>query len=131
MRHRHTVVWLDHYHAIVMAVHPEGAESVLISSDREPEDRQLHRKSGAPGGGHRSDDVDFYANIASALHDSEVILVTGPGLAKSSFMSYLRRRHSELERRIVAVETVDHPTEGELKKYAQMYFKRLQGLGAL
>ena len=131
MRHRHTVVWLDHYNAIVMHVHPEGAESVLISSDREPEDRQLHRKSGAPGDGHRRDDVDFYATIAHRLRDSEVILVTGPGLAKSSFVDFLRRRHAEVERRIVAVETLDHPTEGELKNYAQKYFMRLQRLGSL
>src|SRR3954471_8727080 len=121
MRHRHTVVWLDHYHSIILHVHPEGAESVRISSDREPEDRQLHRKSGAPGDGHRPDDVDFYAAIIQALTDSEVILVTGPGLAKTSFVGFLQSRHCEVARRIVAVETLDHPSEGQLKNYAQTY----------
>jgi stalled ribosome rescue protein Dom34 len=131
MRHLHTVVWLDHYQAIVMHVHPEGAESVRITSDREPEDRQLHRKSGAPGAGHRPDDVAFYATIVQALHDSEVILVTGPGLAKTSFVGFMQSRHAEVARHIVAVETLDHPSEGELKNYAQTYFKRLERLGSL
>ena len=131
MRHRHTVIWLDHYEAIVMHVHPEGAESVRISSDRERENRQLHRKSGEPGAGHRPDDVDFYASIARALADSEVILVSGPGLAKTSFVGYLEHRHAEIARRIVSIDSLDHPTEGQLKNYGQMHFTRLQGLGAL
>jgi stalled ribosome rescue protein Dom34 len=131
MRHRHTVVWLDHYNAIVMHVHPDGAESVRMSSGRELADRQLHRKSGAPGDGHRPDDVEFYSSIAHALDDSEVILVTGPGLAKTSFLAYLQRQHADISRRIVAVETVDHPTEGQLKNYGQTYFKRLQRLGSI
>jgi stalled ribosome rescue protein Dom34 len=131
MRHRHTVIWLDHYEAIVMHVHPEGAESVRISSDRERENRQLHRKSGEPGAGHLPDDVDFYAAIAHALADSEVILVSGPGLAKTSFVRYLKHQHAEIARRIAAIETLDHPTEGQLKNYAQTNFTRLQRLGAL
>jgi stalled ribosome rescue protein Dom34 len=131
MRHRHTVVWLDHYEAIVMHVHPDGAESVRISSDREPEDRQLHRKSGEPGNGHRPDDVAFYATIARELSGSDVILVSGPGLAKTSFAGYLQHRNAELARRVVAVETVDHPSEGQLKNFAQTYFRRLERLGAL
>jgi stalled ribosome rescue protein Dom34 len=130
MRHRHTVVWLDHYQAIVMHVHPDGAESGRITSDLEPEDRQLHRKSGAPGDGHRRDDVDFYATIVQTLHDSDVILVTGPGLAKTSFVGFMQSRHPEVAGHIVAVETLDHPSEGRLKNYAQSYFKRLERLGS-
>ena len=131
MRHRHTVVWLDHYEAIVVHVHPEDADSLKISSDREPEDRQLHRKSGVPGNGHRADDGAFYAAVADALHESEVILVTGPGLAKTSFVDFVHSRHADVARHIVSVQTLDHPTEGQLTNFARGYFKRLARLGSL
>lgn len=129
--HRHSVVWLDHFEAVVMHVHPDVAETVRFSSEREPEDRQVHRKSGVPGSGHAADDVAFFSRIAGALTESEVIVVSGPGLAKRSFVSYLRRRYADLAQRVVAVETLDHPSEGELERYAKTYFKRLQALGTL
>jgi len=131
MRHRHTVVWLDHYEAIVMHVHAGGSDTVRINSDRSPEEHQLHRKSGAPGAGHLTDDAAFYAQIAHALHESEVILITGPGLAKSAFVDYLKRRSTAVAARVVAIETVNHPSEGQLRAFAQTFFKRLQNLGAI
>jgi len=131
MRHRHTVVWLDHYEAIVMHVHPEGADTVRIRSERSPEEHQLHKKSGAPGAGHLTDDVMFYAQVASALRESEAILITGPGLAKNAFVDYLERRSTAVAGRVVAIETVDHPSEGQLRAFAQTFFKRLQNLGAI
>jgi stalled ribosome rescue protein Dom34 len=125
------VLWLDHFEATVMHVHPDGGESMRISSARPPEERHLHRKSGEPGDGHLADDTEFFAHVAEALDGSEVILVCGPGQAKTSFVSYLRRHRARLADRIVAVEALDHPTDAQLLRHAQLYFKRLQALGAL
>jgi stalled ribosome rescue protein Dom34 len=77
------------------------------------------------------DDVEFYARVAGVLQESEAIVVAGPGLAKSSFADYLERRFSAVARRVVGIETLDHPSDAQLREYADGYFKRLQNLGAL
>jgi stalled ribosome rescue protein Dom34 len=127
MRHCHTIVWLDHFKAIVMHVRSEDSQTIHINSSREH--RQIHRKSGEPGPGHADDDVAFFGEIAAAIAESEWILVTGPGLAKSSFVEYVERRHPDIARRVKAVETLDHPTEPQLRQHALASFKRLQQLG--
>ncbi len=131
MRHRHSVVWLDHYNAIVMHVRPDDADTIRLSSELEREDRQVHRKAGTIGTGHARDDVALYEQIAGELGGSDVIVITGPGVAKTAFTAHLEQRHPEVSRRVAAVEPLDHPTQGQLERYARNYIKRLQNLGAL
>lgn len=52
------------------------------------------------------------------------MLVVGPSTAKLQFIRYAYKHDATLEPRIVGVETVDHPTDGQLVAYAKRYFAR-------
>lgn len=127
-RFPHAAVWLDHFHAMVVLISPDDHRTVRLDSTRD--DTQLHRKSGAPGAGRQADDTEFFAAIAGELAaNGSSVLVAGPSTAKHDFRRWLDRRHPDLAGRIVATETLDHPSEGELIAHARREFKRLDQLG--
>jgi len=127
MSYVHAIVWLDHLHARVIGFSTGDGETVEIHS--ESSQRQLHRKSGKPGSGHAANDVTFFDDVAATLADGREILIAGPGTAKTAFSHHLEERHPELARRVVGVETMDHPSDGELLSFARRYFKRIDQLG--
>ena len=67
--------------------------------------------------------VEFFDEIVHALEGAQEILVCGPGTAKTEFMQHVERLHHALKPRIFGVETVDHPSDGQLLQYARKYFK--------
>ena len=69
------------------------------------------------------------ATSSPAVADVREILITGPGTAKLAFRRYVDQRHHELARRIVGVETLDHPSDAELAAYGRKYFRRVDQLG--
>ena len=52
----------------------------------------------------------------------------GPGSAKTEFAHHLDRRHPQLAAHVVAVETVDHPSDHELLDFARRTFTRIDSL---
>ncbi|MDL2358004.1 MAG: translational machinery protein, partial [Pseudomonadota bacterium] len=60
--------------------------------------------------------------IAVALKDATGILVVGPAQEKNVFATYLTTHAPAVSACVEAVETVDHPTSGELLTYARKYF---------
>jgi hypothetical protein len=127
MPYIHAIVWLDHLNARVIGFSPGKREAIEIHG-RSPR-RQIHRKSGIPGSGHAADDLDLFDDVAEALHDMREVLITGPGTAKVAFERYIQNKHPDVAKRIVGVETMDHPSDGELLAYARKYFKRVDQLG--
>ena len=127
MSYVHAIVWLDHLSARIFAFSDGDGETIPIES--QSEQRQLHRKSGKPGSGHAPDDVAFFGDIVAAVADVREILITGPGTAKLAFRRYVDQRHHELGRRVVGVETIDHPSDAELAAYGRKYFRRVDQLG--
>jgi len=61
--------------------------------------------------------------VAHALEGSDEILLVGPSTAKLKFLRYAYAHDPALAARVVGVETVDHPTDGQLLAYARTYFK--------
>jgi hypothetical protein len=49
--------------------------------------------------------------------------VIGPAQAKDEFAGFVRGKHPDIGRLIVAVESADHPTDAELLAYARKHFK--------
>jgi stalled ribosome rescue protein Dom34 len=127
MAHVHAVIWLDHLSARIVSFSLDTSDTVDIESARD--DRRVHRKSGVPGSGHAGDDRALFEAIVAALDDVPSIVVTGPGTAKKAFVQHLDERHPEIARRVVAVETLDHPTQGELLAFGRSFFKRFDRLG--
>ena len=57
------------------------------------------------------------------LAEAAEVLVVGPGVAKLEFIKHVAKHEHALEPKIVGVETVDHPTDGQLVAYARRYFR--------
>jgi stalled ribosome rescue protein Dom34 len=117
--HYHAVVWLDHSEAHVLHFTPEEVEKAMIQA-KEPHKHlhakhTLHEKHHGDGG--------FYHQIAAALNGAHEILITGPGSAKLELVKHIHAHDHALVPSLVAVETVDHPSDGQLLAYARKYFK--------
>ena len=128
MSHFHAVVWLDHVEAHVLHFTREAVESQLVQGKPH---RQLHHKSGAQASGNAAEDQGYFHKIAETLKDAQEILVVGPANAKTEFVKHLNAHDHELGKKVVAVETVDHPSDGQLLAYARKHFRasdRMRGL---
>jgi stalled ribosome rescue protein Dom34 len=126
MSFRHCIVWLDHFRATVISFSNGASEEVELTSDIE--DPQLHRKSGPQGSGHMADDHHFFELVARQIERAPEILITGPGTAKVAFERFLHERFPSVIARVHGVETVDHPSSGELLAYGRRRFKAIDQL---
>jgi hypothetical protein len=119
--HNHAIIWIDHH------------EARIFHFDRIEADRQvlhphnphthIHHKANSVGSGHAAEDQAFFHEVALAVGGAAAVLVTGPANAKTEFVKHLHRHDPQMVEKIVAVETVDHPTDGALLDYARRYFK--------
>ena len=61
--------------------------------------------------------------MAESFADAGAVLIAGPGAAKNELVSHIGKHDPKLKKLIVAVETVDHPSDGQLVAHARKYFK--------
>jgi stalled ribosome rescue protein Dom34 len=120
MPHFHAVVWLDHAEAHVMHFNRKDVEKQLILPA--VAHQQLHIKSGKMGAGKVLEDQKYYHDIAQALSSATEVLVVGPANAKLQLIKHIHAHDKELVDKIIGVETVDHPTDGQIVAYARKYF---------
>jgi stalled ribosome rescue protein Dom34 len=120
MSHYHAVVWLDHAQAHVMHISPDDVEKSIIRPAKAH--THLHAKSGAVGAGRKAEDQTYYHAIAHALEGAQEILIVGPAQAKLQLVKHIHAHDHGLVDKLIGVETVDHPTDGQLVAYARKYF---------
>lgn len=119
----HAVVWLDHTKAQVIHFDLNASESESLKThSTHPHPHQTH------GDGEPVDNKLFFADISEALKDAAEILVVGPGQEKTTFMTYLTTHAAGVAEKVKGVETVDHPSEGQLLAYARKHFVSAGGL---
>jgi stalled ribosome rescue protein Dom34 len=118
--HYHAVIWIDHREARVFHFNIAEVDRVVLH----PHDpiRHIHHKANTIGSGHAPEDHEFLARVAEAVSDAGAILVTGPAAAKTELVKHIEKHVPALHAKIVGVETVDHPTDGELVDHARKYF---------
>lgn len=121
MSHYHATVWMDHREARVFQFSAEDVEKTVIHPDKPHQ--HLHHKAGSVGSGHAGADKEYLDHIMQALDGAQEILVVGPGKAKLEFIKHCQKASHKLSERIVGVETVDHPSDGQVVAYARQYFK--------
>lgn len=121
MNHFHAVVWLDHANAKIFHFDAHAFESKVVHSAHAGE--HIHHKAGAVGAGHAADDPKFFGAVADALKDAQEILVMGPGHTKGAFAKHLEKHAPQVAKKIVATESADHPTDGEIVGRARKHFK--------
>ena len=121
MSHYHAVVWLDHSEAHVMHISPDDVEKSVIHPAHPHQ--HLHHKANSRGSGHATLDKPFLEEVSHALAPVGAVLVTGPGSAKTEFVTYVNSHHPDIAKKISGVETLDHPSDGALVALARKFFK--------
>ncbi len=117
----HATVWIDHHEAKVFHLPDLEREQVDLATFH-PRHHVKRHPTTTSEHAHPSDLAHFFAEVARAVSDVAEILVVGPGSAKLEFLKYVHKHEHALEPKIVGIETVDHPTDGQLLAYAKRYF---------
>ena len=123
MSFNHAVVWLDHSVAHVLHFNAAATDNKHISAHSEHQ--KLHTKSGIPGSGHSPEDQTYYHEVAQSLADTLEILIVGPSNAKLALMKHLQKHDHAIASKVVGIESVDHPSDGQLLAYARQYFLKV------
>ena len=118
MQTYHAIIWLDHREARVFHFDRDDVERLVVHADH-PSHHIHHKGTRAEG-----DDAEFFEAIIKAIGGSFAILITGPGVTKTEFVHYIEKHKAEMIANIVAVETVDHPSDKELVAFARHRFSR-------
>jgi len=114
------VIWIDREHA----------QLYLLSNDKmerrkfEGHHKENHR--------HVRDSIDkerdehsFFLDVGNALEGADQILILGPGIAKHHFRNYMTEQKPMLARKIAGVETVDHPSDGQIAAMARKFYDKV------
>lgn len=112
----HAVVWLDQTEAHVIHFSRDAAETDVIKTTSQ------HKKDGVVGNNRAEEDTTYFDEVATAITGSKEILIVGPGMEKLAFIRHLNKDHADIADKVVSVETVDHPNDGQLLAYARKYF---------
>lgn len=118
---RHVAVWIDHHEARIFHVDAAGLDEKTLHAPS----RHVHKHpkgGGAAEPNHPNDAHRFFKAVAHELEDAERVLVVGPSTAKLQFVRYAVQHDPSLDPKIVAVETVDHPTDRQIVAYAKRCF---------
>jgi stalled ribosome rescue protein Dom34 len=122
---RHVAVWIDHQEAKIFHIEPEGFDASKIAAPHHHKTRKAEEQ-----GQHRGSDR-FFHSVAEGLQDAQEILVVGPSSAKMDFLRFVQKHDHALESKILGLETLDHPTDGQIAAYVRHYFQgkdRMLGL---
>lgn len=120
MSHFHAVVWIDHAQAHVMHVSPDDVETSIVRPNKPHQ--HLHAHAGTLGSGRAPEDQAYYHQVVEALAGAREILVVGPAQAKLQLIKHIHTHDPAMADRVIGVETVDHPTDGQVVAYARKYF---------
>lgn len=119
----HAVVWVDHHEAHVLHFSADATANERIRAHSKHS--KLHTKSGVPGSGHAVEDPKYYHRVAQALADAGEILIVGPSSGKLALIKHLQQHDPAVANKVVGIESVDHPTDGQLLAYARHYFLKV------
>lgn len=119
--HFHAVIWIDHREARIFHFNATDVDHVILHPDNPT--LHIHHKSNTVGSGHETLDNKFLHEVATSVADAGAILITGPGNAKTELMTHIKSHDKNLVNAILGVETVDHPSDGQLLALARKFFK--------
>ena len=121
MSHYHAVVWIDHHQARVYHFNAEDMQTLRVLPENPH--AHLHHHRGSDTDGHAAEDQHYYHQVAASIADAGEVLVVGPGLAKGELVKHLKAHDPAWAKKVVGVETVDHPTDKEVVAHARKYFQ--------
>ncbi|NVN88842.1 MAG: translational machinery protein [Rhodopseudomonas sp.] len=119
--HFHAVIWIDHKEARIFHFNPSEVERMVVHPDNPT--RHVHHKANSIGSGHAAEDQNYLRAAVEAISDAGAVLIVGPGGAKTELVKFIHSHQPKLISLIAGVETVDHPSDGQIVAYARKYFK--------
>lgn len=129
--HFHAMVWIDHREAKVFHFDAEHDEEVVVRNSHGHQ--HLHHKVNSADSGHVAVDKEYLRRVVEEIAAAGAILIVGPGSAKTELRSFTEHSRPDVARKIRAVQTLDHPTEGQLLALGRKFFvadDRMQGNAA-
>jgi len=113
------VVWLDSSEAKIFGLHPTEVD------EKKMQRTEIRHHTGVEKEQNNHKNAEkFFHQVADALSDANEVLLVGPGEAKVHFRSHLEQHHhARVGSKIVGVETVDHPTDGQIVALARKFFR--------
>jgi stalled ribosome rescue protein Dom34 len=118
--HQHAIVWIDHQQAKIFQFDAADVNSATVRSSHPHE--HIHHNANSGDSGHVAVDTAFLKHVGEAVAQAETILITGPAGTKKELAAYLGRDHPAVAAKIVGVEPLDHPSDGELLAFARRFF---------
>ena len=118
--HYHALIWIDHHEARIFQFNETQSDRTTVHSSKPHQ--HLHHHANAGDSGHAPIDHAFLERIAQAVMQAGAILITGPANAKKELASHIAARHPDLYQRISAIQTLDHPSDGEMLALARRFF---------
>jgi hypothetical protein len=119
--HIRAVVWIDHSQARVIRFDRETSTTSVIRP--EGGTPHLHHKANSNDAGHLPENQAYLHAVGQAIAGVDAVLVSGPANAKLELMKHLARHDSLLLEKVSGVQTVDHPTDGQLLDLARDHFR--------
>lgn len=125
----HVVVWIDHMEAHVIQFNTDVNENETIKT--KSKHTHVHQRAGTLGSGHTRADHSYLNKVIQAVAGDSEILIVGPGSAKLELFKHAHSHDTKTSEKIVGIETVDHPTDGQLLAYAKKYFIKMDNMRTL
>lgn len=122
----HSIVWIDHQEAHIIQFNADTHENSTITT--KSKHSNVHLKAGVLGSGNHSSDQNYLHEVAEAVAKTSEILIVGPGSAKLELLKHLNKHDPKVAEKVVGIDTVDHPSDGQLLAYAKKYFLRADKL---
>jgi stalled ribosome rescue protein Dom34 len=122
MNQSRVAVWIDHKEARVVRLDSDGHLATTIKA---PPKNIHHKHPNGPEGpkDHPNDAQRFYEEVAKSLGHTNALLIVGPGTAKLEFLQHVRSHDPSIDPHGITVQTVDHPTDGQLVAFAKKHFE--------
>ena len=122
-------LWIDHRETIIVTIGDPEEETKRIESGME---KHVRFSGGSESGDRSGEDQrdrrftnhlnSYYDEVIAYIRDAESILIFGPGEAKGELKTHLESQ--KLGERIVAVETEDKMTDGQIAAKVRQHFRK-------
>lgn len=108
------VVWMDSKEGKIFELSPEGKSVKHVRTHGAKHHHESHQQN-----------LDgFYKELAESIKNAKEVVVIGPSDAKLHFKAYLGKHFTNtIAKKVVAFETVDHPTDNQILEHARKFFK--------
>jgi stalled ribosome rescue protein Dom34 len=118
---KHALLFIDHAQAKLFHVDDTDPKGATLKPTQHHTRKTKHKEDGKAQHG----DKHFLDEVMGLLKGNDEIIVVEPGQAKNELMHHLGTHGKDVKKHVVAVETVDHPTDNQLVALAKQRFKAI------